>query len=239
VGTSFSTPMVAGTAALMLSVDPSLSPATLRNLLQSTARPFPTSGSGPGIAQCKPPTATAQDECYCNTSTCGAGMLDAAAAVAAVVPASVAPPTASIVASRADPPTGTNLTLSSRGSGVYAGRSIAAYEWRITAGATLASWVGATTGRTATLATSAPGSVTVSLTVTDSGGATGTSTSVVNVQSATAGPTSGGGATGSSGGGATSVAWLALLTLAIAALAWPERGHPGGLSRLKGATRKA
>jgi serine protease len=239
VGTSFSTPMVAGTAALMLSVDPTLTPTTLRSLLQSTARPFPTSGSGPGIAQCKPPTATVQDECYCNTSTCGAGMLDAAAAVAAVVPASVAPPTASIVASQADPAPGTNLTLSSRGSGVYAGRSISAYEWRITAGATLASWVGPTTGRTAVLATSAPGSVTVSLTVTDSGGSTGTATSLVNVQAATAGPTGGGGSsTGSSGGGATSVVWLALLTLAIAALAWPGIGFKRRLGRLRGALRK-
>jgi serine protease len=44
VGTSFSAPMVAGTAALMLSADPTLTPAAVRSLLQTRARPFPSSG---------------------------------------------------------------------------------------------------------------------------------------------------------------------------------------------------
>ena len=83
LGTSFSAPLVAGTAALMLSVDTTLTPAEVRSLLRSSARAFPTSGADAGTPQCHAPDGNEQDECYCTTSTCGAGMLDARAAVAA------------------------------------------------------------------------------------------------------------------------------------------------------------
>jgi serine protease len=91
-GTSFSAPLVAGTAALMLSAQPALTPYQVRVLLQSTARPFPTTGadtsSGP-VAQCTAPQSDSfgnpieQFECYCTTDTCGAGLVDAGAAVTA------------------------------------------------------------------------------------------------------------------------------------------------------------
>jgi serine protease len=88
VGTSFSAPLVAGTAALMFSANPSLTPAQVRSLLAQTARAFPSSGAGAGVGVCTTPTSTAQDsECYCTTGTCGAGMLDAGAAVAAAAAA--------------------------------------------------------------------------------------------------------------------------------------------------------
>ncbi|RQO54756.1 hypothetical protein DBR47_22065 [Paucibacter sp. KBW04] len=83
VGTSFSAPIVAGTVALMLSANPNMTPAQVLSTLKSTARRFVTSGGTAGIPQCTAPTGAVQDECYCTTSTCGAGMLDAAAAVAA------------------------------------------------------------------------------------------------------------------------------------------------------------
>ena len=92
LGTSFSAPLVSGTVALMLAVQPSLTPARARSLLQATARPFPTTGSfnndGTPVPQCQAPQpiGTAQvdqAECFCTTATCGAGMLDAGAAVAA------------------------------------------------------------------------------------------------------------------------------------------------------------
>lgn len=82
VGTSFSSPLVAGTAALMLSVRPTLTPDEVRSKLQASARPFPTSGSTADVVQCNALTSNHGEECYCNTATCGAGMLDAAAAVA-------------------------------------------------------------------------------------------------------------------------------------------------------------
>ena len=92
VGTSFSAPLVSGTAALMYSVQPALTPQQVALVLQSTAQPFPVTGAdtsqGP-VGQCTAPRFDAagkpidQLECYCTTSTCGAGMLDAGAAVLA------------------------------------------------------------------------------------------------------------------------------------------------------------
>ena len=87
-GTSFSAPLVAGTAALMLAVQPSFNPDEVRQLLRTSARAFPTTGEAPGVGLCQAPTVDEngfvieQFECYCTTSTCGAGMLDASAAVA-------------------------------------------------------------------------------------------------------------------------------------------------------------
>ncbi len=92
VGTSFSAPLVAGVAALLLSLDPGLTPAQVKDLLQRTARPFPAPGSlaaTSATAECTLPQSTLggrpvdQLECYCTATTCGAGMLDAAAALAA------------------------------------------------------------------------------------------------------------------------------------------------------------
>jgi serine protease len=62
-GTSFATPHVAGIASLMLSANPNLNPAQVRSILQSTARIFPVGST-------------------CNTTLCGAGIVNAAAAVA-------------------------------------------------------------------------------------------------------------------------------------------------------------
>jgi serine protease len=83
-GTSFSSPLVAGTAALMLVAKSSLSTDEVRQLLQKSARTFPTSGDPNAVGTC-PATDSggdAEQSCYCTTSTCGAGMLDAGAAVA-------------------------------------------------------------------------------------------------------------------------------------------------------------
>ena len=86
LGTSFSAPLVAGTAALMLSLQPTLTPAEVKTKLQSSARPFPTTGGSAGTPVCSAPTGADQLECYCpnperSHDLCGAGMLDAHAAV--------------------------------------------------------------------------------------------------------------------------------------------------------------
>ncbi|MFO1322772.1 MAG: Ig-like domain repeat protein [Burkholderiales bacterium] len=74
-GTSMATPHVSGVASLMLSANPSLTPAQVLSKIQTTARVFPT----PGPA-CNPtPQASA---CNCTTALCGSGILNAAAAVA-------------------------------------------------------------------------------------------------------------------------------------------------------------
>ncbi len=90
VGTSFSAPLVAGTVALMLSAQPTLTPSIVKSMLQLSARPFPTSGAlddptaGP-IHACHAPDGKDQLQCYCTQATCGAGMLDAGRALATVL----------------------------------------------------------------------------------------------------------------------------------------------------------
>jgi len=86
VGTSFAAPLVAASVGLMLSVDPTLTPGKIREILQATVQPFPTSrplaGGEDPVPACRAPDTRDQLECFCTTSTCGAGMLDAGAAVA-------------------------------------------------------------------------------------------------------------------------------------------------------------
>jgi serine protease len=82
-GTSFSAPLVSGTVGLMLSVRTGLTPAQVKSALRSSARAFPTALNG--VPQCRAPNSVDQLECICTTTTCGAGLLDAAGAVAAAV----------------------------------------------------------------------------------------------------------------------------------------------------------
>ena len=92
LGTSFSAPLVSGTVALMLSAQPAMTPTQVRIVLQGTSRPFPTTGGDNGdgtpVPQCTAPQFDGigqpvdQAQCYCTIDTCGAGMLDAGAAVA-------------------------------------------------------------------------------------------------------------------------------------------------------------
>ena len=85
LGTSFATPIVAGSVALMLAVNPALTPAEVKTALQATARAFPVSGAQErGTVSCRAPDGIDQVECYCTTSTCGAGLLDVRAAVTQV-----------------------------------------------------------------------------------------------------------------------------------------------------------
>jgi len=205
VGTSFAAPLVAGTAALMLSVDPALTPAAVRQLLQATARPFPASGAEAGVAACRAPSAAEQLECYCTTSTCGAGMLDAAAAVAQVRATMAPVPVAAISATPSAPVAGTAVALTSAGSTAPSGRSITSYRWSLTAGSTVASFSGSTDAANATLLTSGAGTVTVQLTVTDSSGASASSSTTLTVSAAPVTVTGGDG--GGGGGGALDWGW--------------------------------
>ena len=71
-GTSMAAPHIAGLVSLLMGEQPGLTPAQVLNILQTTARDFP-SGSG------------------CNTSKCGAGIADAFAALSALDVELVAP----------------------------------------------------------------------------------------------------------------------------------------------------
>ncbi len=86
VGTSFAAPQVAGVAGLLLAVNPSLSPAQVRSAIQLSANPFPVE---PGLPNC-PLLANGETnvgQCNCIVGQCGAGMLNAQAAVQRVNPA--------------------------------------------------------------------------------------------------------------------------------------------------------
>ncbi len=214
LGTSFSTPMVAGTVALMLSAAPNLTNAQVVNILKSTARPFPTvSDTVPNPSTCKAPTGTVQDECICTTSTCGAGMLDAGAAVTAASALSTGPsasytwPTAVVASATASVVAGSTVTID--GSGSLPGSSGAAvtYKWSIPDGDSFIT-LGASTGASLVVTGVSAGTGQVQLSVTDpTSGLTNNTTVAVAVSAAPAGG-------GGGGGGAASPAWLAALALA-------------------------
>jgi serine protease len=74
-GSSVASPQVSGTVSLLRAADPELSVAEIREILTETARPFPSSGVRP--------------EADCSTGTdpiCGAGLLDAGAALTVALP---------------------------------------------------------------------------------------------------------------------------------------------------------
>jgi serine protease len=90
VGTSFAVPQVAGVAALMLSLNPALSPADVVARIRQSARAFPIDNALPTCPNVAMWGDTA-GQCNCTTATCGAGILDAAAAVAAAAPPAIQP----------------------------------------------------------------------------------------------------------------------------------------------------
>jgi serine protease len=220
VGTSFSAPMAAGVAALMLSRNPTLTPANIRTLIQSSARPFPTTGGTAGTQVCAPPSTSQQLECYCTTSTCGAGMLDAQAAVAAA--GTPAQPRALIFTTPAQPLPSTSITVDGSTSLGGSGSNITAYLWSLPSNGGIANLQLPTNGSTATITTTGEGTFTVRLRVTDANNVTDTRDMVV---SATTPPAQhpGNSNNGSSGGGSLSWPWLLALWIAVAALR-PRRG---------------
>jgi serine protease len=169
----------------MFSAQPALSPSTVRSLLQSTARAFPTSGGDTGevnaLSQCtvhqyNGTTPVDQLQCYCTTAACGAGMLDSAAVIAALGLQ------AHIAVSPFTPVAGQVVTFSAAPSVVASGRSIVAYRWDIASGGgSVTGFTSATNGPTATAVASGDGTFSVRLTVTDSAGLTATVVSVVTV----------------------------------------------------------
>jgi serine protease len=214
VGTSFAAPMVAGVAALMMQANPNLTAGQVTARLQSTALPFPT--SSPYQSNTCVVAATSADQngnfsepttaagCLCTTATCGAGMLNAAAAVKAAMSAFV-----EIVPSSTTGYPGQKITLNGAASTAALGRSIASYQWS-TDPATSGQLVNASAA-IATLVVPSFRSITVILTITDDMGQTATaSVLILSTIAAAAGRT----------GGDLQPSWLA--SLAAAAL-WQLR----------------
>jgi serine protease len=216
VGTSFSAPLASGTAALLYSVRTAITPAQVRGALQASSRPFPTAS---GVPTCQAPSGTDQLECACTSTTCGAGMLNAGAAVAAALGMSAA-----FTASPPSPQAGQTITVDSQSSTAATGRSIASRRWTLVDGGGAASgFAGATNGAIASLQTTGLGTVVVRLTVTDNVGAEISTQQSVVVSAAPAGSSSSSGG----GGGAMSWAWLLGLAGVAAALSATGRRKPG------------
>ena len=226
VGTSFASPLVAATAGLMFSLQPALTPTQLLQRLRITTRPFPTSGGDNGdgsvVPQCVAPvTGVDQFQCYCNTTYCGAGMLDAGEAVRSVVE-----PVAQITISTAVPTAGTAVVLSAAASLPPAvGATTLGYQWTLVDGGGVATgFEGPVNASTASVVPTAAGSFVVQLAVTDAQGVTVSKRQSVTVAAAPpVAPAEGG------GGGSMSLLWLAALAAAVVALfrsAAPRRSAP-------------
>ena len=195
IGTSFSAPLAAGAAALMLSINPALSPDALIARMRAGARPHTFIAS---LSTCSSLNTTA---CNCTTTTCGAGLLDANNAVSlSFAPAvNIAPVVAPLASSV--------VSLDGRASTAIAGASIISYSWSIVSGAGLA-----IQNSSAALASlqlpSTPGTWVVRLQVTDNFARTGESTLSFTSQAAAS----------SGGGGATRFFWGILLWLMVVGL---------------------
>ena len=183
VGTSFSAPLVAASAALMKSVNSRLSPAQLVKLLKRSATPFPVN-SDSSIPACHLPVSSNDlqtAECNCTTTTCGAGMLNTNAAVDAAQR-----PFAQLSAS-GSVTVGANVTLDASGSFAADNRSVTNYEWSIINLTGTAPVIAAPAQPMTTLQIAGNSSFTLRLTVTDDQG--GQSTDDLALSTPTAPPT--------------------------------------------------
>ena len=223
VGTSFSAPVVSGIVGLMASVRPGLTSTEAIQILKSTARPFPTTGGGSAAdgnpPQCRAPSSTVQDECYCTTSTCGAGMVDAAGAVSAALALSGGAVTLTESPAK-DLVAGQTLTLTLSSVGLPANRVIASAAWSIVNGGGIVSSFATSNVSSATVVPSGAGTFSVRVDATDNTGQVFSQTATVNVTAAPVVNPPPSTSTGSSGGGGGPVnaAWLAGLLLAALAL---------------------
>jgi serine protease len=131
-GTSMATPHVAGVVSLMLSVNPALTTTQVRAALLASARPFPTG--------------TEND---CSVGVCGAGIVDAAAAV---IGAMSPPAPAAISASPTNVASGGTLTVEWSGIAAPTARDWIGLYVAGSAGNSSIDWMYVNCSKTATIA---------------------------------------------------------------------------------------
>jgi len=178
VGTSFSAPLVAGVAALMVSVNATLTSAEITERLRAGARAYPAVS---GIPVCRNPS-NANDrqtaECACTSAACGAGMVDAVGALEqARRPLAVIVAPASVTA-------GQNATLQANASTAACGRTVQTYAWTVLASGAGGALVAGANTASATVLPPTSGTLQLQLTVTDNQGSR--DTALVNVTATSA-----------------------------------------------------
>jgi serine protease len=181
-GTSFAAPLASGVAALMLSINPALTPSQLVARMRAGARPHTFDAAQPLCSN----AVTTNGVCNCTADTCGAGLLDAeGATLLAMAPAvRIAPVVAAVP--------GGVVTLDGRASVALPGAAITGYAWSQVSGPPVS-----LQNRNAAVASAAlpgaAGTFVFRLAVTDDAGRTGDDLITVTSTAASA---SGGGASG-------------------------------------------
>ena len=161
-GTSMAASHVSGTMALMLSLDPGLTRAQIISILRASARPHPASSACALSA---------------NAGLCGAGLLDAQAALTAVIP------TVEISQPRQIVRPAASVTL--RGSAqAPSGRTITHYQWQAAASNPVPVMLTTPWSAETSFIAPASGTYLFTLEVTDSNDAVATATATVKVNSA-------------------------------------------------------
>jgi len=204
-GTSFSAPMVSGSAALMLSLAPRLTAAQLSALLRSSARPFVAVVGSPTCVPGGTGDPNNLTPCNCTTAACGAGMLDADAAAAAAQGAALdnrAPVIFPIATQTVAPGASLSFTVI---SGDANGDAVTLSALAVPAGATFDAARGVFNWPVA----GAVGNYTLSVRASD-----GTASSDATIQIVVSNAP----ATSTGGGGGGRIAWAELAALLMAAL---------------------
>jgi serine protease len=245
VGTSFSAPIVAGIAGLMVAVNGNLTPDQLIARLQKSSQPFPVSTT-PGVPMCHVPTGANDvqtNECSCTTQTCGAGMANANGAVLeALRPIAAVKVVGTVQA-------GSPLTLDASASAAACHASVASFAWTVTQPSSNPPPIqNANSARATIAAPMAPNTYTLMLTVTDNQGRMDTATVVItssavqttapvaagssacpatvaySVSPPNSGAGTSGGGSGHGGGGGLDLLTLIFLAAATRGAATPRRG---------------
>jgi serine protease len=245
VGTSFSAPIVAGIAGLMVAVNGNLTPDQLIARLQKSSQPFPVSTT-PGVPMCHVPTGANDvqtNECSCTTQTCGAGMANANGAVLeALRPIAAVKVVGTVQA-------GSPLTLDASASAAACHASVASFAWTVTQPTSNPPAIqNANSARATIAAPMAPNTYTLMLTVTDNHGRMDTATVVItssavqttapvaagssacpatvaySVSPPNSGAGTSGGGSGHGGGGGLDLLTLMFLAAATLGAATPRRG---------------
>src|SRR5690606_14682380 len=161
---------------LMHAVNGRLSGTHMIDRLQLSAMPFPTNPNT-GMPNCRVPTGPDDlqtEECYCTTETCGAGLVDAAGAVAHALR-----PIAAVRAPDNILP-GQSIRLDASISSAACNRAIVTYQWSIVSSTGTPPSLSGVNDPIVTIQAPATGELTVRVTVTDDTGATDTADVVVN-----------------------------------------------------------